>query len=59
MIAQIKVSWMVSLWQSKKRLAYGEAVLVPMAVTTSWRKCLFMNKTLLFFRMVSNNIPIL
>ena len=34
MIVQIKVSWMVSLWQFKKRLAYGEAALVPMAVTT-------------------------
>ena len=35
---------MISLWQSKKRLAYGEAALVPMAVTTSWRKCLCMNR---------------
>ena len=41
-----------------KRLAYGGAVLVPMAVPTSWRKCLSMNERLLFFRMVSSSIPI-
>ena len=41
-----------------KRLAYGGADLVPMAVLTSWRKCLSMNEQLLFFRMVSINAPI-
>ena len=40
-----------------KRLAYGRAALVPMAVPTSWRKCLSMNEILLFFRVVSNNTP--
>ena len=30
-----------------KRLAYGEAVLVPMAAPTSLRKCLSMNEMLL------------
>ena len=34
------------------------AALVSMAVPTSWRKCLSMNKRLLFFRMVSSKIPI-
>ena len=37
-IAQMKASWIVSSWQSMKRLAYGEASLVPMAVLTSWRR---------------------
>ena len=41
-----------------KRLAYGGAALVPMAVLTSWRKCLSMNERFLFFRMVSSNAPI-
>ena len=41
-----------------KRLAYDGAALVPMAVPTSWRKCLSMNERLLFFRMVSSNTPI-
>ena len=41
-----------------KRLAYGGAALVPMAVLTSWRKCLSMNETLLFFRMVLSNTSI-
>ena len=40
-----------------KRLAYGEAALVPMAVPTSWRKCLSMIERLLFFRMVSSTTP--
>ena len=35
-----------------------EAALVPMALLTSWRKCLSMNERLLFFRMVSSNIAI-
>ena len=55
--AQIKTSQMVSWWRPMKRLAYGEAALVPMAVPTSWRKCLSMNERL-FLRMVSSNIPI-
>ena len=38
-----------------KRLAYGGAALVPMAVPTSWRKCLSVNERLLVFRMVSSN----
>ena len=42
-----------------KKLAYVGAALVPMAVPTSWRKCLSMNERLLFFRMVSSNTPIL
>ena len=41
-----------------KRLLYGGEALVPMAVLTSWRKCLSMNETLLFFRMVLSNTPI-
>ena len=41
-----------------KRLAYSGAALVPMAVPTSWRKCLSMNERLLFFRMVSSSTPI-
>ena len=55
--AQIKTSQMVSWWRPMKRLAYGETALVPMAVPTSWRKCLSMNERL-FLRMVSSNIPI-
>ena len=42
-----------------KRLAYGGVALVPMAVPTSWRKCLSMNKRLLLFRMVSSNTLIM
>ena len=38
-----------------KRLAYGAADLGPMAVLTSWRKCLSMNERLLCLRMVSIN----
>ena len=38
-----------------KRLAYSGAALVPMAVPTSWRKCLSVNERLLVFRMVSSN----
>ena len=38
-----------------KRLVYGGVVLVPMAMPTSWRKCLSLNERLLFFRMVSSN----
>ena len=41
-----------------KKLAYVGAALVPMAVPTSWRKCLPMNERLLFLRMVSINTPI-
>ena len=41
-----------------KRLAYGVATVASMVVPTSWRKCLSMNKELLFFRMVSSSIPI-
>ena len=41
-----------------KRLTYGGAALVPMAVPTSWRKCVSMNERLLFFKMVSSNAPI-
>ena len=41
-----------------KRLAYDGVTLVSMAVPTSWRKCLSMNKRLLFFRLASSNIPI-
>ena len=33
-------------------------LLVPMAVPTNWRKCLFVNERLLFSRMVSSSIPI-
>ena len=42
--AQIKTSQMVSLWRPMKRLAYGGAALVPIAVPTNWRKCLSMNE---------------
>ena len=41
-----------------KWLVCGEVALVTMTVLTSWRKYLSMNKNLLFFMMVSNNIPI-
>ena len=41
-----------------KRLVYGGVVLVPMAMPTSWRKCLSLDERLLFFRMVSSNTPI-
>ena len=41
-----------------KKLAYGGAALVPMAVSISWRKYLSMNERLLFFRMVSSNTSI-
>ena len=57
-IAQIKTSRMVSLWRLMEKLAYGGAALIPMAVPTSWRKCLSMNESSLFLRMVSSNIPI-
>ena len=57
-IAQINVSQMVSSWRPIKRLANGGAALLPMAVPTSWRKCLSMNERLLFFRMVSSNTAI-
>ena len=45
-IAQIKVSRISSSWWSMKRLAYGGAALAPMAMPTSWRKCLSMNERL-------------
>ena len=57
-IAQMKASRMVSSWQSMKKLAYGGAALVPMAVPTSWTKCLSMNERLLFFKFLSSNTPI-
>ena len=57
-IAQIKASRMVSSSRPMRRLANGGAALVPIAVPTSWRKCLSMNERLLFFRMVSSNTPI-
>ena len=57
-IAQMKVSRMVSSSRPMKRLAYGGAALVPMAVATSWRKCLSMNERLLFLRIVSIKTPI-
>ena len=41
-----------------KKMAYGGAALVPMAMPTSWRKCQSMNKRFLFLRMVSSNTPI-
>ena len=41
-----------------KKLVYGGAVLVTMAVPRSSRKCLSMNERLLFFKMVSSNTPI-
>ena len=33
--------------------------MIPMAVPTSWRKCLSINERLLFFRMVPSNTTIL
>ena len=54
----MKASWIVSSWHPIKRLAYGGAALVPMAVPTSWRKCLSMNEGLLCLRIVSSSIPI-
>ena len=57
-IIQIKASRMVSSSRPMKRLAYGGAVLVPMTVPISSTKCLSMNERLLFFRMVSGNVPI-
>ena len=57
-IAQMKALRMVSSWRPMKRLAYGRADLVPMAVPTCWRKYLSMNERLLFLRMVSSKIPI-
>lgn len=54
-IAQIKTFLMVSLWQPMKRLAYGRATLVPMALPKS---CLPMNESLLFFSKISSNISI-
>ena len=47
-ITQIKALQMVSSWQPMKRLTYGGTALVPVAVPTSWRKCLSMNERLLF-----------
>ena len=38
-----------------KKLTYSGAALVPMAVPTSWRKCLSMNERFLFLRMVSSD----
>ena len=54
----MKASRIVSSWRSMKRLAYGGAALVPMAVLTSWMKCIYMNERLLFLRIVSSCIPI-
>ena len=48
-IALMKASRKVSASRHTKRLAYGGTALVPMAVPTSWRKCLSMNERLLFF----------
>ena len=44
-IAQIKISHKVSFLLPIKRLAYDGVTLVSMAVPTSWRKCLSVNKT--------------
>ena len=49
---------MVSLWWPIKSLVYGGAALVPLAVSTRWRKCLPINERLFYFRMVSSDIPI-
>ena len=57
-IFQIKASRMVSLWQPMQRLTYGGATLVPMTVPTNWIKYFSINEGLLFFRMVTSNIPI-
>ena len=54
----MNASQIVSSWRPMKRLAYGGAALVPMAVPTSWRKCLSMNESLLYLRIVSSSIPI-
>ena len=54
----MKVSWMVSSWGPIKCLAYGGAALVPITVSTSWRKCLPMNEKLLLFKMFSNNMSV-
>ena len=54
----MKASRIVSSWRPMKRLAYGGAALVPMAVLTSWMKCLYMNERLLFLMIVSSCIPI-
>ena len=58
-IAQMKVSRIVSSWRPMKRLAHGGTALVPMAVPTSWTKCLSMNERLLCLRIVSSSIPIM
>ena len=58
-IAHIKASRMVSSWLPMKRLAYGGAALAPMAVATSWRKCLSMNERLSFLRIISSKMPIM
>ena len=58
-IAQMKVLQMISFWQPMKKLVYGGAALVPMAVPASWRKCLSMNERLLFLRIVSSKMPIM
>ena len=57
-IAQIKTPRMVTLWCPMKRLVYGGAALVPIDLSTRWRKCLPITERLFFFRMVSSNIPI-
>ena len=57
-IAKMKALRMVSSWQPMKRLVYGGAALIPMAVPTSSRKCLSMNERLLFLRIVSSKTPI-
>ena len=46
------------LLTTHEEVGNGGAALVPMAVLTSWRKCLSMNEGLLFFRMASINAPI-
>ena len=54
-VAQIKALKMISSWQPMKSLTYGGAALAPMAVLTSRRKCLSLNESFLFLRMVLNN----
>ena len=41
-----------------EKLVYGGAALVPMAVSTSWGKCLSMNERLLCLRVVSSSIAV-
>ena len=57
-VAQIKTSRMISSWQPMKSLTYGGAALVPLAVLTRRRKCLSLNESFLFLRMVLSNISI-